>query len=109
LGEYVGLATRVGFEIDFHNDCVTIPVEINGIFGKKHCLELGAGQTFFLIKGDFLYTFFRVGYRYRAESGFLFRIAPMAYLTNLRDYLQGERNTSLQVFPWIGISIGYSF
>jgi len=85
-----------------------IPLEISGIYGKKHYLEVGVGYTTFTLNNSGAY-FIRAGYRYRAESGFLFRIAPMALLTNLRDYLQRERNTSLQVFPWIGISIGYSF
>lgn len=100
LGEYTGLATRIGFAeaVDIFDGTFhpMLPLEINFIFGKRHCLEFGVGPTFDLglWDGERVYAYFgRAGYRYRGDNGFLFRFAPM--LAN-------------EVF-WLGMSIGYSF
>jgi len=75
-----GLGLRIGcFYWGFLDDEYAIPLELNSIFGKTHCLELGTGVTlgFFSDTGKTTFISFRAGYRYRADSGFLFRIAPM--------------------------------
>ena len=106
LGEYVGLITRIGFAYDFEFfSSITIPLEISGILGKKHCFELGAGYTFIL--NDIDGYLIRAGYRYRAKNGFLIRVAPMILIPSSEYECSGF--FCPEAFPWIGISIGYSF
>jgi len=95
-----GLGLRIGcFYWGFLDDEYAIPLELNSIFGKTHCLELGTGVTlgFFSDTGKTTFISFRAGYRYRADSGFLFRIAPMIL------YKDDEWK------PRAGLSVGYSW
>lgn len=94
-----GLGFRIGcFYWGHLDDEYAIPLELNSIFGKKHCLELGTGVTLgvFSDTEDNIYSF-RAGYRYRAESGFLCRISPMILYKD--DTWK----------PWAGLSLGYSW
>ena len=102
FSEYVGLTTRIGFAFF---SFITIPLEISGILGKKHCFELGAGYTFIL--NDIDGYLIRAGYRYRAKNGFLIRVAPMILIPSSEYECSGF--FCPEAFPWIGISIGYSF
>ncbi len=95
-----GLGFRIGcFYWGFLDDEYAIPLELNSIFGKTHCLELGTGVTLGVFADTQKTTFmsFRAGYRYRADSGFLFRIAPMILYKN--DTWK----------PWADLSLGYSW
>lgn len=95
-----GLGFRVGcFYWGFLDDEYAIPLELNSIFGKTHCLELGTGVTLGVFADTQKTTFmsFRAGYRYRADSGFLFRIAPMIL----------QKNDTWK--PWAGLTFGYSW
>jgi hypothetical protein len=94
-----------------------VPLEINLISGKKHCFEIGCGLTLSkCTKGRDTGSFgmpvetsersetfiLRTGYRYRADSGFLFRFAPMFMFNSPIKF----GNNS--IFG-IGISVGHSF
>jgi len=95
-----GLGFRIGcFYWGFLDDEYAIPLELSLIFGKTHCLELGAGVTLGVFADTQKTTFisFRAGYRYRAESGFLCRIYPMIL----------QKNDTWK--PWAGLSLGYSW
>jgi len=77
-------------------------------FGKRHRLELGGGSSggfsndfnleVILIHGGF-------GYRYQKKKGLFFRagFTPF-YVIFLND---PDRNN--QLYPWAGLSLGYSF
>ena len=111
------LGIRFGFGFspeDEIRDIFTIPIELIVIFGnKKHHLELGIGSSFYsvIIKPqnqrkymNYSMMFFgRIGYRYTAIKGFLFRVGftPVVEIPGLLFdkpfHLHG------------GISIGYSF
>jgi hypothetical protein len=95
-----------------------VPLEINLISGKKHCFELGCGltvskRTIGKAAGSYsepvetserIQTLvFRTGYRYRADSGFLFRFAPM-FMIN--DPIQLFGNNGIL---GLGMSVGCSF
>jgi hypothetical protein len=95
-----------------------VPLEINLISGKKHCFEIGCGLTMSkYTKGEIRGSYskpiltserietliFRTGYRYRADSGFLFRIAPLLMFYSPIQLKENKRNF------WIGISVGSSF
>ena len=99
-GKSAWLAIRIGLA-PVADEMVIIPLEISRIFGKKHCFELGVGTTFALEGPSYvdMVVFFRVGYRYRADSGFLFRIAPLLLVAP----------PDFNILPFGGISVGYSF
>jgi hypothetical protein len=95
-----GLGLRIGcFYWGFLDDEYAIPLELNSIFSKRHCLELGTGVTLgvFADTGTTTFISFRAGYRYRADSGFLCRIAPMIL------YKENEWK------PRAGLTLGYSW
>lgn len=108
-----------------------VPVSYNWLFGKSsHHLELGLGFTFMATQGfasnrfENFYTYLtpKVGYRYqRPGGGFFFKAAftPMIGLMNVDTNGPGVPGTVTLfknaagvgngVFPWLGLSIGYSF
>lgn len=99
---------RIG--IEFVPEVFLFPVEINMLFGKKNnFLETGVGFTFLYPAGDLIgdsqtpLLFLRLGYRFHKQGGgFLFRIAPM--LCSPFPY-----NNKYELFPFAGISVGYTF
>jgi len=109
-----------------------IPISYNWLLGKKsHHLEVGIGLTSLVVNpnsnmwSDF-YTYLtpKIGYRYQRPNGGLFLRAtatPMIDILNVSTYKWGNeksRNFSsfnnvaglgYAVFPWPGLSIGYTF
>ena len=88
--------------IDKNNGFALIfPVMVHGVYGQKHCLDVGIGQTFTITsKGQF---FFRapvsIGYRLEPkESRMFYRFSYTPIVSYLFDQ-QWEH--------WGGISIGY--
>ena len=88
--------------IDKNNGFALIfPVLVHGVYGEKHCLDVGIGQTFTITsKGQF---FFRaplsIGYRLEPkESRMFYRFSYTPIVSYLFDQ-QWEH--------WGGISIGY--
>jgi hypothetical protein len=84
-----------------------VPLEINSISGEKHCLEIGCeltlakrtkerNNTIISERNEILV--FRIGYKCQADSGFLFRFAPLLMTYN-------ENN----IIFCAGISVGRSF
>jgi len=97
-----GLGFRIGAGTA---DALTGLIEVNFIFGKsKHYLETGIGYANAINYPD-QWSSVRLGYRYQAKKGFLFRLAPM-YIYNY-ERLKGN----FDVFGgiWLGASFGYSF
>ena len=104
-----------GWPQNGHSMIYAIPLEVNELIGGgKHHFEMGFGFTTFIAKTyydpakgneeEFITEFVpmiteRVGYRFqKADGGFLFRIGLV--LHNLLSFRQ--------LFPWGGISIGYT-
>jgi len=74
-----------------------LAADLSYIVGKgNHFAQLGVAYS---IPGNLLIP--HVGYRYQANSGFLFKIGPM-YFVSLQPESFGD-------FIWGGISFGYSF
>lgn len=113
----IKIALRIGFStIHFYdftnkfNPDLIIPLLINGLYGNKHNIEFGIGQTFssivqsnstdyFPARENSFSTNFTLGYRYQKPSGgIIFRIAYTPVI---------EKNKSYR--HWGGISIGYAF
>jgi hypothetical protein len=109
-----------------------IPLSYNWLIGKKsHHLELGIGLTSLLVnpnsivKSDFYaYLTPKIGYRFqRPQGGLFFRATatPMIDLLSVNTYKSGSNKSrgfstlsnvaglDYAVFPWPGLSIGYSF
>ena len=88
--------------IDKNNGLALIfPVMVHGVYGQKHCLDVGLGQTFTITtKGQF---FFRaplsIGYRLEPKSSRMFY--RFSY-TPIVSYLFDQ-----QWEHWGGISVGY--
>lgn len=111
LGQKTGLGFRIGagtagsVESDTTKIAITGLAEINFLYGKsKNYFEAGLGYTFGFNE-PLNWCSIRIGYRYQAKKGFLFRIAPM-YIYNFE-----ELNGNDDVFKgiWLGASFGYSF
>jgi hypothetical protein len=90
----------------------TVPLEINLISGRRHCLEIGCGLTFskrikgknnVIISERIETIVIRSGYRYRADNGFLFRIAPLLLVNPSISY------SGSNIIFCFGISLGGSF
>jgi hypothetical protein len=109
-----------------------IPLSYNWLLGKKsHHLELGVGLTSLLVNpnysGDsdfYVYLTPKIGYRFqRPQGGLFFRAtaAPMIDVMNVSTYKYGNvkrrdfstfnnvAGIGFAVFPWPGLSIGYTF
>jgi hypothetical protein len=97
------------FENKFNPD-IFIPIAISGIYGKKHRLELGVGQTLSsiveinhsnweLVRSIKFHTNFIFGYRYhKVDGGFLFKIS----YTPIVEFNNNYRH-------WGAVSFGYVF
>ena len=113
VGNKTGLGFRIGAgtagSADTTNTAVAYTgiVEINFLYGKsRHYLETGIGFTnAFVVNDTEQWCSIKLGYRYLAKKGFLFKIAPM-YIYNF-EKLKGNHD----VFGglWLGASFGYSF
>lgn len=110
-----------------------VPISYNWLLGKKsHHLEMGVGLTALIVKpyyssnslDSYLYASPKIAYRFqRPQGGMFFRasMTAMVDLLNVGAYRSGSvtyRNFSTMnnvvglghaVFPWPGLSIGYSF
>lgn len=108
-----GLGFRLGFgtagSADSANSATayTAIAEINFIYGnRKHFLEPGIGFANAFVKNDTeQWITIKLGYRYQAKKGFLFKIAPM-YIYNF-ERLDGDDDVFGGI--WLGIALGYSF
>ena len=111
MGLRIGLSTYniTDYTRKFNPDII-IPIAINGLYGNKHKIEFGFGQTISnIVKANFsdlkpgrvtnLHANFTIGYRYQKDTGgVIFRIS----YTPLIEFYESFRH-------WGGISIGYAF
>lgn len=120
--------------IDFGDGTyVGTPVSFNWLLGKKsHHLELGIGvtpmyvQSRYASKSQMLYVYAspKIGYRYQRPSGGMFFKATATALVDLfhferYNFAQSRINNfstmddvlglGYPVFPWPGLSVGYTF
>ena len=113
VGNKAGLSFRIGAgtagsaDTATNDIAYTALVEVNFLYGKsKHFLETGIGFTnAFVVNNTEQWCSIKLGYRYQAKKGFLFKIAPM-YIYNF-EKLDG--NDDVFGGLWLGLSIGYSF
>lgn len=113
----VGSKTGFGFRIgagtagsaDTANTATTFTtvIETNFLYGKTyHFLETGIGFANALVKDETeQWIIFKLGYRYQAKKGFIFKIAPM-YIYNF-EILKG--NDDIFDGFWLEAAFGYSF
>jgi len=121
LRKFVSLGTRIGIGYspeNYQKDVISLPVELVALIGRKrHHIEIGFGFTFYWEifnkkyhnqgNGNINQQFFefpRIGYRYTAKKGFVFRIGftPVIQPFELSMF-------DRQFHPYGGISFGYSF
>lgn len=109
LNENVRLATGVGTSYLNTPNLLLVGVPANFIIGKKHSFETGINPIYVFGNtsggdlrgiGENLILSLRAGYRYESNSGFLFRIAFTPFL---------DVHKPITLYPWGGVSIGYSF
>jgi hypothetical protein len=110
-----------------------IPVSYNWLFGKKsHHLELGLGLTQMIVKPYFrnfetnyyAYLTPKISYRFQGPQGGLFFRATALAIVDLFNYkvfkfgddtfrgysaLNNVVGLGSAVFPWPGLSVGYTF
>ena len=110
-----------------------IPVSYNWILGRKsHHLELGVGVTPMFVKSRYwpssgrfyFYASPKISYRFqRPQDGLFFRVTATGFIDLFhlqKDNLGGASRFSVStmndvlgldypVFPWPGLSIGYTF
>jgi hypothetical protein len=94
-------------------DFVTfIPMQVNYVFGTRHCLEVGAGVTFSYQKENdtpgetYLFGNACVMYRYQAPKGFNFRIG---WTPIFAPDEQGALFSTKWFWLFPGVSVGYRF
>lgn len=84
---------------------VSFSPQFSFLYGKTHCLEIGAGLSYDLFFKNWGLPL-RLGYRYQPmESGFFFRAALTPIITNSYPV----NSVKLTVVTWGGIGLGYSF
>ncbi|MEI6764837.1 MAG: hypothetical protein WCM76_04290 [Bacteroidota bacterium] len=110
---YIG-RKYVGDEL--YNSSLIVPLEVNYFFGKRYCLEIGAGLTgdIHLIKnlyGSRLYLFTRVlGFRYQRENGGFFFRAGL--VPSFKIFLYKNEflfDPFKYYFSYFSFDIGYTF
>lgn len=102
LAENHRLALGTGFSImPPVEPSVLLGVSANYLYGKKHNLEIGITPSYFFAEKEF-YLSPRIGYRYEAPKGFLFRFgtSPSLFLND---------DSGLSMLSWGYLSFGYSF
>ncbi|MHB9055874.1 MAG: hypothetical protein ACYC2P_06955 [Paludibacteraceae bacterium] len=81
-------------------------LHVNYLLGKTHNLEIGiTPSVFFGEEKEFLFSP-RLGYRYEAPGGFLFRAGLSPVSAMMSD---PSGNTKRGVIPWGYLSFGYTF
>lgn len=107
LGFRIGAGTAGSADTASTDVAYTAQVEINFLYGKsKHFLEAGLGFTnAFVASETEQWCSIKLGYRYQAKKGFLFKIAPM-YIYNF-EKLNGNHDVFGGI--WLGAGFGYSF
>ncbi|MEO9217767.1 MAG: hypothetical protein ABI315_04240 [Bacteroidia bacterium] len=108
------LAVRLGastyhvmdYRLKFNPDII-LPISLNALFGNRHLIEMGLGQTITSLvsanefrkaeRNNNLHATFNIGYRYE-KSRMLFRICYSPII----EYYNSIRH-------WGGISFGYRF
>ena len=92
------------------NPDIIIPLAVNVIYGKNHCIEFGLGQTitsivhsdpinFMQSRSIKLSSNLTLGYRYqKTQGGIVFRGGYMPIIENNKYFRH-----------WAGISFGYAF
>ena len=116
-----------GLMLDPSNLRWGIPISYNWLFGKKKShLELGVGLTYWTEKwggsssdrDTYIYFTPKIGYRFqRPNGGLFFRIAftpPIGLIHSAKWdnkiwYYNFENPIDGLIFPWGGISLGYTF
>ncbi len=91
----------------------SFPTEVTYLFGaKSHLLEMGLGVSYLVMfsrnsnSSREAFVFFgRIGYRYRGKNGLLLR----AGFTPAFDHDRVFFDMRFPIFPFAGISVGYSF
>jgi hypothetical protein len=112
-GNKTGFGFRIGAgtagSADTANTATTYTtmLETNFLYGKsKHFLETGIGFANAFVKDETeQWVTVKLGYRYQAKKGFLFKIAPM-YIYNFK-ILKGNKDVFDGI--WLGVALGYSF
>jgi hypothetical protein len=129
--ENLGISTRIGIAPGFVPlfTGFGLPLEANFTFlrNRGHMAEVGPGFTWFYGKSryrnekrELVTTSFyhvcdvtlRIGYKYVAKSGFLFRAAfiPTFAVTSPKEVRENSFFPMGKTFtPWAGISVGYAF
>jgi len=91
-----------GTYIDKNNGAALIfPVMVHGVYGKKHCLDIGIGQSLSVTTrgGFFVRAPISIGYRLEPKGKRIFyRVSYTPIVSYLVDF-QWEN--------WAGVSIGY--
>jgi hypothetical protein len=102
INNILSTGLSAGFDFMFDKEKPVSIFELNfSLFNPKNSFEFGPGIYTYL--RDFksaVYTF-HAGYKYLGPNGFLFKIYPML--------VKYESDILPDVFPWIGISVGYNF
>jgi hypothetical protein len=111
------LTGRVGLGIGTYirrmssQDFLSMPLLLNFQYQLSNVvlLEFGAGSTLSFVPS---HQYFNplitgvIGMRAQSKSGFLFRVGFTPLVSLDKDLISGEFET---FFPWVGISLGYSF
>ncbi|MEN8138584.1 MAG: hypothetical protein ABFR62_09130 [Bacteroidota bacterium] len=108
LKENIAMTVKGGLGRDAGNLAYVITGETALLFGRqKKYFEPGiAFQYPFLFDveaGDSPLLAIRAGYRYQTHGGFQFRIYPMLLIET------NPPEDSWGYYPWLGLSLGYSF
>ncbi len=111
LGIRLGLSTyKIKDFMGKINPDIIVPISLNGLYGKKHKIEFGIGQTISsLVKIDYsswtphrevkFSTTFSIGYRYQKNTGGLIYRWSYTPIIEFNKYFR----------HWGGMSIGYAF
>ena len=102
-------STKTRDYTDSYNPDISIPFGINAIYGNKHHIEIGIGQTITSKieantktwepeRSNNFHANFTIGYRYQTEQGLLLRASYTPLVEFYDSFTQ-----------WGGISIGYTF
>jgi hypothetical protein len=113
----------------FRTDILFFPfVEANLLVGRStEFFETGLGFTYDGLSYNYHYHpgdgshhdyqyhrnlfFYRLGYRYQGERGFMFRAAatPIFFFEPVLTDGKVEKNGKLKFYTWLGVTFGYSF
>lgn len=80
---------------------VLLGVSSNYLYGKTHNLEIGFTPSYLVSLKEFYFSP-RIGYRYEAPKGFLFRVGTSPSFTR-------ADTSGLIMLSWCYLSFGYTF